>query len=51
MPKSLLKITVRRGCSSVNLRIFLEHIFLRTPREGCFFKFVKKGKPNLKRGN
>ena len=50
MPKSLLKITVRRGCS-VNLRIFLEHIFLRTPREGCFFKFIKKGKPNLKRGN
>ena len=31
-----IKIALRHGCSSVHLLQFSEHLFLRTPLDGCF---------------
>ena len=32
-----LQITLRQGCSPVNLLHLSEHLFLRTPLDGCFW--------------
>ena len=38
---ALLEITLRHGCSPVNLlNKFLEHHLLRTPLDGCFWIYL-----------
>ena len=36
MPCNFIEIALRHGCSPVNFCIFSEHLFLRTPLDGCF---------------
>ena len=39
---NFIEITLWHGCSPVNLLHILTHLFLRIPREGCFFMFLNK---------
>ena len=39
LQSSLFEITLRHGCSPVNLQQFSEHLFLRTSLDGCFCFF------------
>ena len=44
LQSSFIEITPQRGCSAVNLLhilsyIFSEHLFMKTPLDGCFCRF------------
>ena len=39
---NFIEITLRHGCSPLNLLHILTHLFLIIPREGCFFMLLNK---------
>ena len=36
---NFIEIALRHGCSPVNSLLFSEHLFLRTPLDGCFCEY------------
>ena len=39
---NFIEIRLQYGCSPVNLLHFFRHLFLRTPRDDCFWVFYKR---------